>query len=358
MSNSSIKILDRKPGKKDAVFQNEFTLRPKFTMLEGISGQESRALTPLSGHNVIPRSLKDVPTNILLISSISTHLGSMADGSFDTLTLKLLDNDSDLAIQQWGLDSVFSSVDLNTVQWTSGTLMFADGQSYSISSGNTGNISALSYIFFDPDVSATVLQVSTNFLDAVGNNRILIGVAKDVVSGNCTFQIFGGSGGIELNPTTYTDEQAQDAVGTILADTGDIDFTYTDSTPEIVASVKTEVLDAGTYSPTRSAEVNMDSNVTVAQCQYMRVRDTVTVSGRFTADPTLPATATSFEITLPVASNIGAVEDLAGVAFCGSVASMGAEITGSVANNTAVFTWVSSDVASQSWSFTFTYQVI
>lgn len=116
-------------------------------------------------------------------------------------------------------------------------------------------------------------------------------------------------------------------------------------------------LAAGTYSPTRSAEVNLDANVTTFQSQYLRVGNTVTVSGRFTADPTA-AVATSFELDLPVASNIGAVEDLAGVAFSGAIAGQGAQISGSVANNTAVFTWVAVDLTSQSWSYTFTYQVI
>ena len=117
-------------------------------------------------------------------------------------------------------------------------------------------------------------------------------------------------------------------------------------------------LAAGVYTPTRSAEVNLDANVTMTEAQYMRVGNTATVSGRFTADPTLTATATSFEITLPVASNIGAVEDVAGVAFCGSIAGQGAEVIGVAANNTAKIQWISTDVTSQSWSFTFSYQVI
>lgn len=36
----------------------------------------------------------------------------------------------------------------------------------------------------------------------------------------------------------YTDEEAQDAVGTILTDSTTVDFTYTDATPEITAAVK------------------------------------------------------------------------------------------------------------------------
>ncbi len=39
----------------------------------------------------------------------------------------------------------------------------------------------------------------------------------------------------------YTDEQAQDAVGTILVDTDTINFTYTDATPSIIADVKKQM---------------------------------------------------------------------------------------------------------------------
>ena len=115
---------------------------------------------------------------------------------------------------------------------------------------------------------------------------------------------------------------------------------------------------SGTYTPTRSSETNLDANVTMTEAQYLRVGNTVTVSGRFTADPTLTATATDFEITLPIASNIGAAEDAAGVAFCGSIAAQGAEIIGVAANDTAQIQWIAGDVTSQTWSYTFTYQVI
>lgn len=111
-----------------------------------------------------------------------------------------------------------------------------------------------------------------------------------------------------------------------------------------------------TYSPTSSAASNLDANPTMTQAQYMRVGATVTVSGTFSADATAGGAA-SFEISLPVASDVGAVEDVAGVAFSAAI-SEGAAITGSVANNTAVVSWVAVDTASQSWSYTLTYQVI
>lgn len=123
-------------------------------------------------------------------------------------------------------------------------------------------------------------------------------------------------------------------------------------------TLATTIINSGVYTPTRSAEANLDANVTMTEAQYLRVGATVTVSGRFTADPTTTLTATSFEITLPVASNIGAVEDLAGVAVSGAIAGQSAAILGVVANDTAKFLWNAVDVTSQSWSYTFTYQVI
>jgi len=112
----------------------------------------------------------------------------------------------------------------------------------------------------------------------------------------------------------------------------------------------------GTFTPTRSAESNLDANVTPSEAQYLRVGNTVTVSGRVTADPTTTATSTSYELTLPIASDIGAVEDAAGVAFCGPI-SEGAEVMGVVANDTVQILWVATDVTSQTWSYTYTYTV-
>jgi hypothetical protein len=56
--------------------------------------------------------------------------------------------------------------------------------------------------------------------------------AIDAELGSTTWQSGGGGGG------SYTDEEAQDAVGAILADSGTIDFTYDDATPSITAVLK------------------------------------------------------------------------------------------------------------------------
>lgn len=78
----------------------------------------------------------------------------------------------------------------------------------------------------DVAVRQTALDNLTNVAAATAEHVL----TKDTVSGNAIFKA-SASGG-------YTDEQAQDAVGTILTDTATIDFTYTDATPTIEASVK------------------------------------------------------------------------------------------------------------------------
>jgi hypothetical protein len=145
--------------------------------------------------------------------------------------------------------------------------------------------------------------------------------------------------------------------GTVNADTTWVCTSDAGGTLETTGIVFTALAYSGTYTPTRSAEVNMDSNVTMTAAHWSRVQDEVTVSGRFTADPTAGATA-SFEITLPIASNIGAAEDASGVAFCGAIAGQGAAIYGVAANDTALIEWVAVDLTSQIWSYIFSYRII
>lgn len=112
-----------------------------------------------------------------------------------------------------------------------------------------------------------------------------------------------------------------------------------------------------TYTPTLTNVANVGAS-TAYRCQYMRVSNTVTVSGKLDIDPTTTLTLTQLGISLPVASNIGAAEDVGGVAFATSIAGQGAGITGDAANNRAQLEYIAGDVTNQPMCFTFTYQVI
>lgn len=117
------------------------------------------------------------------------------------------------------------------------------------------------------------------------------------------------------------------------------------------------VLARGTYTPTLTNVANLDAS-TAFQCQWSRVGSAVTVSGRVDVDPTLTATSTQLGISLPVASNLGATEDCAGVAAASGIAGQVSAIRGDAVNDRAEMIWVASDVTNQPMYFTFQYEVI
>ncbi len=113
----------------------------------------------------------------------------------------------------WSHDMVFSATDNDTVAWTSGTIRLQNGQTYSIGSGNTGNIGAVTYVYLDTDVSTTALQTTTTNSDAVGHNKILVAVVAPSPSGkDAEFQVFGGSGAVGISKLITADLIAANAV--------------------------------------------------------------------------------------------------------------------------------------------------
>ena len=114
---------------------------------------------------------------------------------------------------------------------------------------------------------------------------------------------------------------------------------------------------ASKWTPTLTNVANLDGS-TAFECLYLQLGGIVVVAGRVSVDPTLPATQTTLGISLPVASNLGAVEDAAGVAFAGAIAGQGAAIEADAANNRLSMQWISGDVTDQPMSFIAAYEVI
>lgn len=120
----------------------------------------------------------------------------------------------------------------------------------------------------------------------------------------------------------------------------------------------TETTFSGVYTPIITVTTNLDEPTTITKSQYMRVGNVVTVYGRFMANATLTAMSTSFEMSLPIASDIISIEDIAGTAVSGLIYGLVAAVVGSVANNTALIRWVSSDVNEGSYAYHFTYSIL
>ena len=140
--------------------------------------------------SIIWETIVDKPTTLAELSA--------ADGErLDTVETEVVNGFADVAIQGWMFDGAMSATDHDTVAWASGTLRFTDGTTYSITGGNTGTMAAITYIYFDLAVSTTAFQTTTTAANAVGTNKLLVGVAQNVASGkSATFQAFGGKGGV------------------------------------------------------------------------------------------------------------------------------------------------------------------
>lgn len=117
-------------------------------------------------------------------------------------------------------------------------------------------------------------------------------------------------------------------------------------------------LDHGTYTPTLTNGANVSSSI-ASQCQYLRVGNTVTVSGRIDIAPTAGGgTQTVVGISLPIASNFSSSANLAGSGGFGQNPYATALILADTTNDRASFNFHSNVAASTAALFTFTYLVI
>jgi hypothetical protein len=117
---------------------------------------------------------------------------------------------------------------------------------------------------------------------------------------------------------------------------------------------------SGTYTPTQvSTNTNVDT-VTYQSAQYMRVGNTVTISGRVDIDATATGN-TVVQFSLPIASNFSSTAQGAGTAAFTSatVANNSFARLSAQATNFCIFLQCNSTITtSASWFYTFTYRVI
>jgi hypothetical protein len=113
---------------------------------------------------------------------------------------------------------------------------------------------------------------------------------------------------------------------------------------------------SGTYTPTITNVANVASS-TAFECQWMRVGDVVTVSGKVVVDPTA-ATLTRIRMTLPIASDFGAEEDAAGTAGNRSTTGESGVIFADSTNDEVELRFTPSDTASNTLIFHYTYNRI
>jgi hypothetical protein len=102
--------------------------------------------------------------------------------------LKLPESATSIANNNWFYSGTWSVTDADTIAWGSGTLIVSNGNSYSITASNTGNMAAKTYVYFDLAVSSTAFQYTTTASNAVGPGKILIAVCQNG-TGEASYQV-------------------------------------------------------------------------------------------------------------------------------------------------------------------------
>jgi len=112
----------------------------------------------------------------------------------------------------------------------------------------------------------------------------------------------------------------------------------------------------GRYTPAVTNLVNVDAT-TMGICSWLRVGDTVTVSGAVDVDPTAIGPASTFEIALPGASNFSATGDCGGT-IATSVITQSGTIFANTTNDTAQVSFKAVTASNATMAFQFSYSIL
>lgn len=115
---------------------------------------------------------------------------------------------------------------------------------------------------------------------------------------------------------------------------------------------------SGTYTPTLTAVTNV-SSTTATACQYMRVGNTVTISGKVRVTGTTAGTTATISITLPIAQNnfANSYEAAGSGGFIASNTYYGATLSSNSGAQTIALSYIPTPLGNDEIYFTVTYQI-
>ena len=224
---------------------------------------------------------------------------TIGEGSIDIGKFKTMPS-----ILGWIHTISFSASDADTVAWSAGAITLSDGTVYNIAAGNTGNITARTYIYLDTGSSLTVLQTTTTASSAVGSGKILVATAIHGTE-EANFFVFSGSAQNVLNKdnleknTITANEIFANTIGSGQLTTGEFVTNTANIKDAIVTSAKVTALDAtkittGTLVVARTqakcTDATADKTSTHTAADTAKVQGNTIISGGYIATSFLSAT--------------------------------------------------------------------
>lgn len=174
-----------------------------------------------------------------------------------------------VGVQTWAHNITWTATDYNTASWSSGTIQLSGGDSYSIDSGNTGNISARTYIYFN---QTATLQATTTASQAVGDDVILLAIVDpDVDIDGSTIITAIGSPGTTIDGDTIVTGKIQSVNGSTF-------FDLNNNVLQIADENGTTIIDSGGLVSganfASDSEVSLNSSRTTNSTSFTDVTDT------------------------------------------------------------------------------------
>lgn len=221
--------------------------------------------------------------------------GSSLDGQY-FLANSVASASAKLALRGWTQTCTFTVTDADTVAWGSGTLTASDGTAYSISSGNTGNMSAKTYIYLDIAVSTTAYQVTTTATTAIGDGKLLVAIAQNNTT-EATFFL--------LNNNSYNIDAANIVAGSITAN--EIAASTITAAKMNVTDLSSISANIGTITAGSIAVVNGGNTIGFTPAGTNAIFSGTTGSPEFKVTPAGALTATSATITGSITATSGTI---------------------------------------------------
>lgn len=188
----------------------------------------------------------------------------------------------------------------------------------------------------------------------VDNSTITYAKLQNAAGGTRIIGRASASSGVHNEIVATADGQVLRRAGGSLG-FGAVDLADADAVTGVLPTANGGSL-SGTYTPTLTNVANLDGSTAYA-CQYMRVGNVVTVSGRFDVDITTISTLTQIDISLPIASAITAANQAGGTASTVSSVADHAGIMADATNDRVSVIWNTTSASAFSMFFSFTYLV-
>lgn len=262
----------------------------------------------------------------------------------------------------------WATVEAKGADVASAATLTLGSQRYYHITGSTGPITDIDFtdavdgrwawLIFDstPTIThnATTLKLpgGTSITAAAGDRGLFVQDSSD----NVICLVYIPASGNPSMPDTNATHRLILAAGSNLTADRTLTITSGDAahTLDISGAPTTVVLATGSYTPTLFNTANVAAS-TAQVCRYMRVGDTVTVSGYFNVDPTTISTLTTIGMTLPIASNLALVGDVGGAAS--STTSESWSIYADTAGEVATLTTLVNTAAAHDVTFCFQYVI-